>query len=525
MILLEANLIKVYIKDRLLFDVENLKIQKKDRFGLVGKNGSGKTTLLEVLAGSKQPDEGNVSIHGTVELLPQLKSTRTTKSGGEITQDYINRSIAKKTDILFADEPTTNLDTDHIEKLEKQFTKWQGAIVIISHDREFLDSQCNLIWELDDGKFTAYKGNYSDYVSQKELEMRQQENAYDQYVKKKKQLERALEEKEQKAQRATKKPKNISPSEANVKGAKPYFANKQKKLRKVAKAMETRLEQMEEVEKVKEIPPIKMNLPHEKTFKGKVVLRVENLAGKIKNHILWNKTTFHVRGGDKIAIIGKNGTGKTTLLKKIKDETDGIIRSPSMKIGYFSQKLDVLDVNRSILENVSETSKQDETFIRTVLARLHFYRDDVYKKVEVLSGGERVKVSFAKLFVSDINTLLLDEPTNFLDIEAVKALEDLLQDYEGTVMLVSHDRRFLQNTASRILTIENKEITLFEGSYQEFKENVPRKTDPNEDELQVIETKITEVLSKLSIDPSEELDQEFQKLLARKKELENGSNK
>jgi pleuromutilin/lincosamide/streptogramin A transport system ATP-binding/permease protein len=509
------------MKDRLLFDVENLKIQNKDRVGLVGKNGSGKTTLLEVLAGSQQPDEGNVSIQGTVELLPQLKSTRTTKSGGEVTQDYINRSIAKKTDILFADEPTTNLDTNHIEKLEKQFAKWQGAIVIVSHDREFLDSQCSLIWELDEGKLTEYKGNYSNYVSQKDLKIRQQENAYDQYVKKKKQLERALEEKEQKAQRATKKPKNVSASEAKITGAKPYFAGKQKKLRKTAKAIETRLEKMEEVEKVKETPPIKMNLPHEKTFKGKIVLRAENLTGKIKDRTLWNETTFHMRGGDKIALLGNNGTGKTTFLKKIINEDDGITRSPAMKIGYFSQNLDVLDVNKSILENVSETSKQDETFIRTVLARLHFYREDVYKKVDVLSGGERVKVTFAKLFVSDINTLLLDEPTNFLDIEAVEALEGLLKDYEGTVLLVSHDRRFIQNIVARILTIDSKEITLFEGSYQEYKNYVPHKADPNEDELQVIETKISEVLSKLSIDPSEELDQEFQTLLARKKELEN----
>jgi len=524
MILLEANHLKVYIKDRLLFEVDHLKIQKKDRIGLVGTNGSGKTTLLEVLAGNLHPEEGNVSVHGTLELLPQLKNTRTTKSGGEVTQEYINRSIAKKTDILFADEPTTNLDAAYIEKLESQFSRWQGAIVIVSHDREFLDTQCNVIWELDDGKFTVYKGNYSDYVSQKELEMTQQENAYDQYVKKKKQLESALEEKEQKAKRATKKPKNISPSEANIKGAKPYFANKQKKLRKAAKAMETRLEQMEEVEKVIEIPPIKMKLPNEKTFKGKIVLRVENVMGKIKDRILWNKASFHIRGGDKIAILGKNGTGKTTLLKKIINEDEGITRSPAIKIGYFSQNLDVLDENKSILENVSETSKQDETFIRTVLARLHFYRDDVYKKVEVLSGGERVKVSFAKLFVSEINTLLLDEPTNFLDIEAMEALEDLLQNYEGTVLLVSHDRRFLQNIASRILTIENKRITLFEGTYQEFKAYVPRKADPNEDELQVIETKITEVLSKLSIDPSEELDQEFQHLLAQKKELKNGSS-
>src|SRR5690625_1254989 len=204
MTLLETTHLKYEVEGRLLIDIEHLQIDNNDRIGLVGRNGSGKTTLLELLTGIKVPHEGATIItKASTELLPQFKNTQTTKSGGEVTQAYINRSIAKKTDILFADEPTTNLDTAHIEKLENQFSKWQGAIVIVSHDREFLDSQCNLIWELDDGGLTEYKGNYSDYASQKDLEIRQQENAYDQYVKRKKKLERTLEEKEQKEQRET----------------------------------------------------------------------------------------------------------------------------------------------------------------------------------------------------------------------------------------------------------------------------------------------------------------------------------
>lgn len=163
MILLEASHLKVYVKGRLLIDVEKLQIQEKDRIGLVGVNGSGKTTLLEILAGKKQPGNGTIKSDATLELLPQLKNTNTTKSGGEVTQIYINRSLATKADILFADEPTTNLDTAHIEKLEKQLLRRQGAIVIVSHDRAFLDSQCKTIWELHEGKLREYKGNYSDY--------------------------------------------------------------------------------------------------------------------------------------------------------------------------------------------------------------------------------------------------------------------------------------------------------------------------------------------------------------------------
>lgn len=520
MILLEAKQLKIYVKDRLLIDAKQLRIQAGDRIGLVGRNGSGKTTLMEVLAGIRESSEGNVSSTATCELLPQLKETNTTKSGGEITQDYINQSLAKKTDILLADEPTTNLDTGHIEKLEKQLQRWQGALMIVSHDRAFLDALCTTIWEVDEGKITTYKGNYTDYTRQKELEVRQQQAAYEQYTKKKRQLEQALDLKEQKAQRATKKPKNVSSSEAKITGAKPYFANKQKKLRQTAKAIETRLEKLDKVEKVNEKAPVRMALPDQEALYGKVILRAEDAGGKINERVLWRPATFHIKGGDHLAIIGNNGSGKTTLLKKMISEEPGFPMSPAVKIGYFSQNLDILDPERTILENVSSTSSQSETFIRTVLARLHFYRDDVYKEVNQLSGGERVKVGLAKLFVSDINTLILDEPTNFLDIEALEALEELLADYAGTILLVSHDRRFIEHIAERVLVIEQQEIRLFNGSYSDYKQaEEPEKPVPEEEELMVVETKLTEVLGKLSIEPTDELEEEFQELLARKRDL------
>ncbi|WP_100012348.1 Vga family ABC-F type ribosomal protection protein [Lentibacillus sediminis] len=520
MILLEANQLKIYVKDRLLIDAEQLRIQAGDRIGLGGRNGSGKTTLLEVLAGVREPSEGIVSSTATCELLPQLKETNTTKSGGEVTQDYINQSLAKKTDILLADEPTTNLDTSHIEKLEKQLQRWQGALVIVSHDRAFLDALCTTIWEIDEGKITAYKGNYTDYTKQKEQEIRQQQEAYEQYTQKKRQLEQALKLKEQKAQRATKKPKKVSSSEAKITGAKPYFANKQKKLRQSAKAMETRLEKLEKVEKVKETAPVKMAFPDQETLHGKVVLRAEDAEGKINERVLWHPTTFHIKGGDHLAIIGNNGSGKTTLLKKMISEQPGFTLSPAVKIGYFSQNLDILDPVRTILENVSTTSSQSETFIRTVLARLHLFREDVYKEVKLLSGGERVKVGLAKLFVSDINTLILDEPTNFLDIEALEALEELLAGYPGTILLVSHDRRFIEHIAERVLVIEQQEIGLFEGSYSDYKQaGAPEERDVAEEELMVVETRLSEVLGKLSIEPTDELEEEFQELLARKRDL------
>ncbi|KNE18989.1 ABC-F type ribosomal protection protein [Virgibacillus pantothenticus] len=520
-LLLEASNITHFIRDRKLIATEALRIHKGDRIGLVGKNGSGKTTLLHILAQKITAETGKITLYGTIELVPQLKQMNTTKSGGEVTQAYINNALASNADILLADEPTTNLDTFHIEKVEKQLQRWKGALILVSHDREFLDSLCTSIWELENGSITEYKGNYSDYQEQKDLKLYQQEQAYENYVKKKTQLEEALELKEKKAQRATKKPKQTSNSEAKITGAKPYFANKQKKLRKAAKAIETRLEKLEKVEKVKEMTPIKMNLPNEDAINGRSLIRVEDLEGQIDQRLLWNKVSFQIKGGDKIAVIGANGSGKTTFIKKLLHQTKQIHHSPAIKIGYFSQNLDVLDTSKSILQNVSDTSNQTETLIRTVLARLHFYRDDVYKQVAVLSGGERVKVAFAKLFVSDINTLILDEPTNFLDIEAVEALEELLVDYEGTVLFVSHDRRLIRTVATRIMAFEDQTIKMFTGNYEDYKQgtNVSNQ-DSTEQELMVIETKITEVLGKLSLEHSDQLEQEFQALIARKGELQ-----
>ena len=523
MTLLEANCLKLYVQDRLLLDVDKLLICKHDRIGLVGINGSGKTTLLEVLVGKRSTEAGIVVTKAKTALLPQLKRTNTTKSGGEVTQEYIISTINDDPEVLLADEPTTNLDTGHIEWLEKQLLRWQGALVIVSHDREFLDALCTIIWEIHEGRVTVYKGNYSDYARQKKLERDQHEMAYVKYVNKKKKLEKSLVLKERKAQRATKKPKQMSSSEAKITGAKPYFAKKQKKLHQSAKAIETRLNKLQRVEKTKEAAQIKMTVPNQEMMTGRIILRVSELSGIIGDRILWKNASFHVRGGEKLAIIGANGSGKTTLLKKIINGGACIKISPSINFGYFSQKIDILNVDQSILENVSSTAIQDETFIRTVLARLHFFRDDVFKSVRILSGGERIKVALAKLLVSEANTLILDEPTNYLDTNAVEALESLLENYEGTVIFVSHDRRLIKNIATRILTIKEMQIEVFEGTYGEYNRRKSQGLNNEENERLILETRITEVLSRLSIEPSPELETQFEKLLAEKRQLDKWS--
>ena len=528
MTVIRINQLKLTLGSRKLLDLKNLQVQTGKRIGIIGKNGSGKSTLFKILAGEIEADIANFSVSGTIAMLPQMKpATSTNKSGGEISQDYIVHVLKKAPRILLADEPTTNLDTSHIEWVEKKLNEFQGTLLLISHDRTLLDNVCGKIWELEDGEITEYVGNYSDYVAQKANEQKHQQKEYDKFKHKEQQLKQAISQKEQEAARATKKPENVSNSEARQLGAQTYYAGKQQKLHQNTKALETRLEKLDAVEKPKEEIPIKMTLPNTRAFENKTIIRAEKLAGQIDDKELWKPTTFFLKGGDKVGIIGSNGSGKTTLLKKIIERSDANLSvSPAVKIGYFAQNMEILDTDKSIMENVKESSKQSETLIRTVLARLGFIGEDVYKYIKVLSGGERVKVSLAKIFVSDCNTLILDEPTNFLDIYALEALEDLLKNYEGTLLVVSHDRQFISAISSKILAFEDKELNLFEGSYEAY---INRSTSESRnvkgEQLMKIEMEITAVLSQLS-DPlltkneKEALDDKFQKLLKEKQSLE-----
>jgi len=524
MTVLEITQLKTSVNGKELLHIPQLQAQEGQRIGLVGRNGSGKTTLLRCVYGDFSIEKGSVKVNGTCQLIPQLKRTDTVKSGGEITAEYVTKALSNSTKLLLADEPTTNLDTSHVEWVEKELKRFNGTLILVSHDRQLLDNVCNTIWELEDGKINVYSGNYSEFIKQKEIDRKHQQIEYEKYKEKERQLTEALEERKQKAEKATKEPKNLSPSERRIKGAKTYYANQQKKLNKGAKGIQTRLEKLQEVEKPQELAPIEMVLPNEGTIKNKIILRVEGLEGAIGKRRLWNPTTFFVKGGDKIAIVGPNGSGKTTLLKKIIEGRDkAISNSPSMKVGYFAQNLSVLEQDKTILENVSQDSLQSETLIRTVLARLHFYQDDVHKPIHVLSGGERVKVSLAKLFVSDCNTIILDEPTNYLDVYALEALEGLLQEYEGTILFASHDREFISSIATKILSFENQQLRMFEGNYEAYleKEDKPER-DELEDQLLKVETAIADILGQLSLDPNNKsLDEEFQELVKKKKLLEN----
>lgn len=237
MLLFEGTSIKKQLQDGLLFYIDLMQVHDNQCIGLVGRNGTGKTSLLKIIVGEESPDGGNLKLFTSTKLVPQFKESRLEKSGGEITQQYLQNAFNENPGLLLLDEPTTHLDTERIAWLEKQIRNYQGATVVVSHDRTFLNNVCTEIWGIEKNTLKIFKGNYDEYAKQKELLKKQEQTEFEKYERKKQKLERAIRQKEKRAQRATKKPKNLSPSEARIKGAKTHYAKIQKKLRGSVKAL------------------------------------------------------------------------------------------------------------------------------------------------------------------------------------------------------------------------------------------------------------------------------------------------
>lgn len=515
--LLQAQHLSKHLGERTLFNIEHLVLDDHARIGLVGMNGSGKTTLMKILAGRESPDYGHVQALATVHMVSQFKYTEDQKSGGELTWQALREAFASSADILLLDEPTTYLDTSHIEQLIRMIEQYHGAVLCISHDREFLQAITEVIWELADEQLTVYSGDYQFYVAQKRLQAEQQQSDYDAYRKKRNQLEAAQTQQAKRAAGHMKTAKHkITASE--YQGAKLGLDHSLKKKQQAAKQIKNRLGRLERVDKPFEYAALKMSLPHAAQVTNKPIIQFARQSCQLYGKQLWQTSGFTIRGGNHVAIVGANGSGKTSLIRMMTERIGEVTVSQNVRFGYFAQDLSSLKQDKTILENVMEGSVQSETVARTVLARLFFSGDAVFKPVSVLSGGEQMKVAFAKVFLSDMNVLLMDEPTNFLDIEAIEALEALLNSYEGTVIYITHDMAFIEHTAQQIIRIADGKLSFYDTL--EKQEDKPEKVDNSAEALMVVETKIADVLSRLSMTPSEALEQEFQELLACKRELQ-----
>jgi ATP-binding cassette subfamily F protein 3 len=364
-------------------------------------------------------------------------------SGGEKTKIAFASLLLSKPDLLLLDEPTNHLDLSTIEWLENYLAKYKKAMVIVSHDRTFIDRSVNVVYELEYGSIKRYAGNYSSFVEQKKNDLIRQEAAYRRQQKDIKRLEELIEK-------------------FRYKKNKAAFAQSKIKY----------LERMEKIEDPKKADT--------KTFKAKFVCGVrggKNVLSLDHFKVGYDRplaeVTLEIRRGDRICVMGDNGTGKSTLLKSIIGEVEPLdgymMLGHQIQIGYFDQNLADFHNGNTVLEELwNDHPELDLYQVRSVLGAFLFTADEVFKEVNVLSGGEKVRLSLAKLMLKKANFLILDEPTNHLDIVSKEALENALNEYDGTILFVSHDRYFIKKIATSCLVIDSDKVTYYPDGYRDY---------------------------------------------------------
>lgn len=489
---IKANNINVEYNGKTILDIDKLILYPTDRIGLVGFNGCGKTTLLNILSGKIECSGAIIEKNGIIRTIEQLNSHDNTEnidedndvlgalsklsvagkskghlSGGEETRIQIARTFRADTAGIIADEPTSNLDFEGIQFLTSELKKFDGMILLVSHDAEFLDNIVDKIWELKNGTITEYYGNYSDYIVQKEAENKSTQSMYNRYLEEKERLTKIAETQRQKVKEIEKsKKKNQQKNKSNFGGRLGHQSSvdsKEMKLAHKAKEVEARIMNMEKVE-----PPER---EHVVKFKKSAVLELHNpypivgdkICKSFGDIVLFDNAKIVIPLNGKVAVTGANGSGKTTLFQMILNQEPCMKISPKAVIGFYSQTIYSCQDNATVIEYLMNRSEYNNSEIRGALINMGFGEDAYRKRMKCLSGGELVKIKLLSLLMGKYNILLLDEPTNYLDTASVSALEKMVKDYKGTIIFISHDRRFIKNVADMIYKIEGHRIVQIEN--------------------------------------------------------------
>lgn len=525
--MISINNLTYYIADRKLYDSITFDIKVKDRLALIGMNGTGKSTLLKIIDGQIKPNSGSISkpkdysigflnqdllsyktndsiltvvmealgeivsiqkaIEETLEkinitptdsLLNKLYSLQenfenlggyeaqskaeavlegigfntndlsrplNSFSGGWRMRVMLAKLLLQEPSLLMLDEPTNHLDIVSIQWLENYLKNYSKAFIVISHDRNFLDTVSNRTIEIANGTISNYSGSYSFYEREKAIRLDLQQKAYINQQKSIKQTENFIDRFRAKASKA--------------------------------KQVQSRIKQLDKIEKLPSLTDnnTKINFNFKLTAQsGKMVVELNTISKSFDSLQILNTTSATINRGDKIALIGENGRGKSTLLKIITQNEN--INHGSIDLGhnvnlsfYTQHQLDSLDIEKSIMEELmSSNYDKTETEIRSISGNFMFTKDDIYKKIKVLSGGEKARVALIKLLLSESNFLVLDEPTNHLDIPSIDILSNALKQYQGTFIIVSHDRNFISGVANKIWRIIDNKIKIYPGSYKEY---------------------------------------------------------
>ena len=549
--ILEANSLRVSFGDRQVLDIERLAVFSGDRIGLIGENGAGKTTLLRLLIGELEPDEGSVRRFSPVSMIRQqgdsdagtdaetravfqAVGTREGLSGGEMTRNRIAGALSANPGLLLADEPTTDLDREGLALLRKRFSGFSGAILLVSHDRTLLRQLCTRIWYLEDGGITDFPGGYDAFMAERTRQRERAAFEYSQYKTEQKRLKEAAQRMTEWASQVKKAPSRMGNSEARLHTHE--WTNAVLGLSSAKRKIQNRIEHLEVKEKPRALPEITMKLGVTRPVEAKNALEFRCASLQAGSTTLLRDTGFALPTGSRTALIGPNGCGKTTLLRVLAAQPGdricfrGSVRfNPAVRVGWFDQHHEnTLDLNASVLENILRESVHPEHFARTVMACLGIRGDDIYKPLNLLSGGERAKTALGKLLLMDCNTLLLDEPTNHLDLFTLEELEKLLAGYGGTLLFVSHDEEFIRKTATRIIRFENRSLKTFEGGWEEMQ--APPKQERAEADRQLEISRLEMQMAVLSArmsspkkgDRPEELQAEYLRLAEAIRALKSG---